>query len=121
MKTIKYKTIKGLLSHTRQLTVEMFLNGRFYHNTKGWINFSLDEREKLYIYRMFADYCYATKKRQDKMYQSLLNNSKDNAFNSLFKCFYIQKKSKQGIFIDNSLSKDLAFDYCIRNFNKYAQ
>lgn len=120
MKTIKYKTIKGLLSHTRQLTVEMFLNGRFYHNTKGWINFSLDEREKRYIYRMLANYCYATKKRQERMYDNLLNNSRDNVFNSLFQCFYIQKGANKGIFIDNSLS-GFAFDYCIRTFNKYAQ
>lgn len=35
MKTIKYKTLKGLLNQTRQMTVEQFLNSRFYHNTKG--------------------------------------------------------------------------------------
>lgn len=42
MKTIKYKTLNGLLSQTRQMTVEQFLNKRFYHNKKGWINFELD-------------------------------------------------------------------------------
>lgn len=29
MKTIKYKTLKGLLNQTRQMTVEQFLNSRF--------------------------------------------------------------------------------------------
>lgn len=42
MKTIKYKTLNGLLSQTRQMNIEQFLNGRFHHNTKGWINFELE-------------------------------------------------------------------------------
>lgn len=42
MKTIKYKTLNGLLSQTRQMTMEQFLNKRFHHKTKGWINFDLD-------------------------------------------------------------------------------
>ena len=41
MRTIKYKTLIGLLNQTRQMTVEQFINGRFHHNTKGWINFKL--------------------------------------------------------------------------------
>lgn len=41
MKTIKYKTLNGLLNQTRQMTIEQFLNKRFHHNTKGWINFEL--------------------------------------------------------------------------------
>lgn len=46
MRTIKYKTLIGLLNQTRQMTVDQFINGRFHHNTKGWINFKLDEKEK---------------------------------------------------------------------------
>ena len=34
MKTIKYKTLNGLLNQTRQMTMEQFLNGRFYHNKR---------------------------------------------------------------------------------------
>lgn len=34
MKTIKYKTLNGLLSQTRQMTMEQFLNKRFHHKTK---------------------------------------------------------------------------------------
>lgn len=34
MKTIKYKTLNGLLNQTRQMNMEQFLNGRFHHNTK---------------------------------------------------------------------------------------
>lgn len=43
MKTIKYKTLNGLLSQTRQMTIEQFLNKHFHHNTKGWINFDYQE------------------------------------------------------------------------------
>lgn len=34
MRTIKYKTLIGLLNQTKQMTIEQFLNGRFHHNTK---------------------------------------------------------------------------------------
>lgn len=51
MKTIKYKTLNGLLSQTRQMTIEQFLNKHFHHNTKGWINFDLDG----YIYDMVLE------------------------------------------------------------------
>lgn len=35
MKTIKYKTLNGLLSQTKQMTVEQFIDSRFHHKTKG--------------------------------------------------------------------------------------
>ena len=61
MKTIKYKTLKGLLNQTRQITVEQFLNSRFYHNTKGWINFKLDEGEKKKVLENFSKILFFNK------------------------------------------------------------
>lgn len=68
MKTIKYKTLNGLLSQTRQMNMEQFLNGRFHHNTKGWINFKLDEEERKKVLESFSKYCFATKKAQKKCF-----------------------------------------------------
>lgn len=109
MKTIKYKTLNGLLSQTRQMTIEQFLNGRFHHNTKGWINFKLDEEEKKKVLESFSKYCFLSKKAQNKLFFNLINNYGDP---SLFQCFYIDKNG-----FSNSLSGE-AFDYCIRRFNK---
>lgn len=110
MKTIKYKTLNGLLNQTRQMTMEQFFNGRFHHNTKGWINFKLDEEEKKKVLESFSKYCFATKKAQKQMFYNIVNNYYNRS--SLFQCFYIDKKG-----FSNSLSGE-AFDYCIRRFNK---
>ena len=109
MKTIKYKTLNGLLSQTRQMNMEQFLNGRFHHNTKGWINFKLDEEERKKVLESFSKYCFSSKKAQNKLFFNLINNYGDP---SLLQCFYIDKKG-----FSNSLSGE-AFDYCRRRFNK---
>lgn len=109
MKTIKYKTLNGLLNQTRQMTVEQFLNRRFHHNTKGWINFELEGYCYEIVLERFSKYCFATKKAQNKLFFNLINNYGDP---SLFQCFYIDKNG-----FSNSLSGE-AFDYCIRRFNK---
>ena len=109
MKTIKYKTLNGLLSQTRQMTMEQFLNKRFHHKTKGWINFDLDGYIYDIVLELFSKYCFATKKAQKQMFHNLVNNYGDP---SLFQCFYIDKKG-----FSNSLSGE-AFDYCRRRFNK---
>lgn len=109
MRTIKYKTLKGLLNQTKQITIEQFLNSRFHHNTKGWINFELDEEEKKKVLESFSKYCFSTKKPQKRMFEKLVNNYGDP---SLFQCFYIDKNG-----FSNSLSGE-AFDYCRRRFNK---
>lgn len=43
MRTIKYKTLKGLLRQTSygRITLNDVRQGRFYHRTKGWVNFKL--------------------------------------------------------------------------------
>lgn len=109
METIKYKTLIGLLNQTKQMTVEQFINGRFHHNTKGWINFKLDKEEKKKVLESFSKYCFSTKKAQKQMFYNLANNCGDA---SLFQCFYIVKRG-----FSNSLSGE-AFDYCRRRFNK---
>lgn len=109
MKTIKYKTLNGLLNQTRQMNMEQFLNGRFHHNTKGWINFDLDGYIYDIVLELFSKYCFATKKAQKQMFHNLVNNCGDT---SLLQCFYIDKKG-----FSNSLSGE-AFDYCRRRFNK---
>lgn len=109
MKTIKYKTLNGLLSQTIQMTVEQFLNKRFYHNKKGWINFELDGYIYDIVLERFSKYCFATKKAQNKLFFNLINNYGDS---SLFQCFYIDKRG-----FSNSLSGE-AFDYCVRKYGK---
>lgn len=96
MKTIKYKTLNGLLNQTRQMTIEQFLNRCFHHNTKGWINFKLNEEEKKKVLESFSKYCFSTKKAQNKLFFNLINNYGDP---SLFQCFYIDKRG-----FSNSLS-----------------
>lgn len=109
MKTIRYKTLSGLLNQTRQMTVEQFLNRRFYHNTKGWVNFELNEEEYIKTLERFSKYCFATKKAQKQMFYNLVNNYGDT---SLFQCFYIDKKG-----FSNSLSGE-SFNYCVRKYSK---
>jgi hypothetical protein len=91
------------------MTVEQFLNKRFYHNKKGWINFELDRYIYDIVLERFSKYCFATKEAQKQMFHNLVNNY---GCTSLFQCFYIDKRG-----FSNSLSGE-AFDYCIRRFNK---
>lgn len=98
-----------MLSQTRLMNMEQFLNGRFHHNTKGWINFKLDKEERKKVLESFSKYCFATKKAQNKLFFNLINNYGDP---SLFQCFYIDKRG-----FNNSLSGE-AFDYRRRRFNK---
>lgn len=109
MKTIKYKTLNGLLSQTRHMNMEQFLNGRFHHNTKGRINFKLDKEERKKVLESFSKYCFATKKAQNKLFFNLINNCGDP---SLFQCFYIDKRG-----FSTSLSGE-AFNYCVRKYSK---
>ena len=113
MKTIKYKTIERLLRQTKQLTVEQFLNGRFHHNTKGWICFTLEDEERDRVYNAIANYCYSTDARRKRMFKNLSYNLGDPSY---LQCFYINNKN--GIlYIDNSLSGE-SFNYCVRMYNK---
>ena len=45
MKTLKYKTLEGLLKTTTQMTVEQLFANRYHNNKKGWTNFKLYETE----------------------------------------------------------------------------
>lgn len=113
MGTYKYKTAKGLLTHTKQLTVDEFLIRRFYHNTGKWSNFSICDSVNEEICKIIASYCVKTKSRAKDMYLSLLNCEGDT---SLFQCFYIDLY-KGKVIISNNLSGD-AFRYCIRKYLK---
>lgn len=107
MKKIKYKTIGGLLSQTKQITVKQFLNGRFHHKTKGWINFKLDEEEYKKVLKAFSEYCFSSKKAQNNLKNDLINGKFDSSF---FQRFYIEKNH-----FSNSLSGE-SFNYCLRNY-----
>lgn len=107
MKTIKYKTFDGLLSQTKQLTVEQFLNGRFHHKTRGWINFKLDGKEYEKVLKAFSGYCFSSKKAQNNLFNNLVNKNFDSSF---FQSFYIDNNH-----FSNSLSGE-GFNYCLRNY-----
>lgn len=47
MKTIKYKTIRGLISQSGQMTIEYFFRNMFYHMSKReFCGFSIDDSQK---------------------------------------------------------------------------
>ena len=109
-----YKTLRGLLKQAQVLRVEHPFRGRFHHNTKGWINFRLDEKAKRDAAKLFAEYLLSTKGRRAELAEALVEGKGDL---SLFQCFYIGYKPKYGIYCSNSLSGS-AFNYCKRNYLK---
>lgn len=48
MRTMKYQTLRGMLRQTSygRITLNDMNCGRFYHRTKGWVNFELRDSEK---------------------------------------------------------------------------
>ena len=56
MRTIHYKTLKGLLRQTSygRINLNEMRSRRFYHKTKGFVNFSLDWGEVGKFYRGIA-------------------------------------------------------------------
>lgn len=61
MKTINYKTLRGMVKHTLHNTISFnyFKRGLFYHNTRGWVKFRLPEGEISKAYEMFASAVYS--------------------------------------------------------------
>lgn len=114
MKTLKYKTLKGLLKKTQQMTIEQLFSGRFNHTTKGWSNFVLDEDDKRKAATLFARYIYQNEHRVKQIVEALMDGRGDLG---LFQCFYIEYSPKYGIYCSNSLSGD-AFEYCRRMYVK---
>ena len=114
MKTMNYKTLRGLLKQTRQLTIEQLFSERFCHKTRGWSNFALDENAKRDAAEGFAKYLISNKKRQNDLVDALMDG---RGGLDLFQCFYINYSPKYGIYFDNSLSGD-AYNYCKRMYLK---
>lgn len=114
MKTKNYKTLRGLLKQAQVLRVEQLFSGRFHHNTKGWINFRLDEKAKREAAEKFAKYLLSTKKRRADLVEALMDGRGELNY---FHCFYINYSPKYGVYCDNSLSGE-AFDYCKRMYLK---
>ena len=115
MKTIKYKTIRGLLSQSRQMTIEYFFKNMFYHISKRkFCGFSIDDSQKRQVAEKFAEYLLSSKKRRSDLVDALMNERGDLAY---FQCFYVNYDNKRGVYINNSLSGE-AFDYCKRMYLK---
>ena len=114
MKTLKYKTLKGLLKKTQQMTIEQLFTGRFDHNTKGRCNFILDEDEKRTAATLFARYIYKNPHRVEQITEALMAG---RGGLDLFQYFYIDYLPKYGIYCSNSLSGE-AFEYCRRMYVK---
>lgn len=112
MKTLKYKTLQGLLKKTPQITIMQLFSGRFNHTTKGGCNFKLDEDEKRKAATLFARYIYKNEHRVKQIVEALMNGRGDL---SLFQCFYIEYSPKHGVYCSNSLSGE-AFEYCRRAY-----
>ena len=115
MKTIKYKTIRGLLSQSRQMTIEYFFKNMFYHISKRkFCGFSIDDGQKRQVAEKFAEYLLSSKKRRSDLVDALINERGDLGY---FQCFYVNYDNKRGVYINNSLSGE-AFDYCKRMYLK---
>ena len=115
MKTIKYKTIRGLLSQSRKMTIEYFFKNMFYHISKRkFCGFSIDDGQKRQVAERFAEYLLSSKKRRSDLVDALMNERGDLGY---FQCFYVNYDNKRGVYINNSLSGE-AFDYCKRMYLK---
>ena len=115
MKTIKYKTIRGLLSQSGQMTIEYFFRNMFYHMSKRkFCGLSIDDSQKRQVAETFAEYLSSSKKRRADLVEALMNQRADLGY---FQCFYVNYDNKRGVYINNSLSGE-AFDYCKRMYLK---
>lgn len=114
MKTLHYKTLRGLLKQTSQMSIYKFFSGRIYRSGKGECNFTLAESEKRKTAEKFAEYLLSTKKRRADLVEALMNGRGELDY---FQCFYINYSPKYGVYCDNSLSGE-AFDYCKRMYLK---
>lgn len=114
MKTLHYKTLKGLLKQTSQMSIERLFTGRFYHNTQRYCNFTLAESEKRKAAEKFAEYLISTKKRRSDLVEALMNERGELDY---FQCFYIDYSPKHGFYCSNSLSGE-AFEHCKRMYLK---
>ena len=109
-----YKTLRGLLRQTPQMTIEQLFSGKMYHKTQGWITFHLSEDAKRDAAELFAEYLLSKKGRRTELAEALMDGRGDL---SLFQCFYINYSPKYGVYCNNSLSGE-AFDYCKRMYLK---
>ena len=61
MKTINYKTLRGMVKHSLYDAISFndFKRGFFPHKTHGWVKFRLPEGEISKAYEMFASAVYS--------------------------------------------------------------
>lgn len=52
-KTLRYTTLKGLISKTNQFSFNTFLSGRMYHNKHGWVKFKVTDKVREQIENIF--------------------------------------------------------------------
>ena len=114
MRTLHYKTLRGLLRHTHFLRIENLFAGRFSHKIHGFCNFTLAESEKRKAAEKFAEYLISTKKRRVDLVEALMNGRGELDY---FHCFYIHYSPGNGIYCSNSLSGE-AFEHCKRMYLK---
>lgn len=115
MKTIKYKTINGILKQCSQMTVEDFFSGMMYHKSKNkYLRFDLDDAERLKVAEKFAEYLLSSKKRRADLVDALMDGRGDLSY---FQCFYVEYNDKHGLFFCCSLSGE-AFEHCKRMYLK---
>lgn len=54
-KTMKYTTLKGLVSKTQQFNFNTFISGRMYHHKQGWVKYKITEELRTEIEDLFKD------------------------------------------------------------------
>ena len=115
MKTIKYKTIRGLLSQSGQMTIEYFFRNMFYHmSRREFCGFSIDDSQKRQVAEKFAEYLLSSKKRRADLVEALMDS---RGALSYFQCFYVEYNDKHGLFFCCSLCGE-AFEHCKRMYLK---
>ena len=55
-KTLRYTTLKGLISKQQQFSLNTFLSGRMHHIKFGWCKFKMTDKLRTEIYNLFSSF-----------------------------------------------------------------
>lgn len=112
-----FKTLRGFCkSCYSQITVCGVMSGRaaFKSGTSyKYDTFKLSDEALKEFAKLFSEYIYSTKDRQQQIYDAIISKRGDY---SSFQCFYLSE-CNGSLHIDNSLSGE-SYNYCRREFMK---
>lgn len=98
MRTLRYKTLAGLIRSTGQLTVEQALDGRYHNSRTGWRNFSLSDEARSQMVSLVSEQFPPSKR--DKAARMMMYGRGDH---SEMRFFYLEITSDGRIRVSTSL------------------